>query len=312
MAKSWHSEVLQAYRSAPSNYGLVQMNAPWALDLHLGYKPTFLVVVSSDGCVLRMRDGSSRELKTGDIAILCGFEDAVLASEGDVEPIESEGLWLNRTRPKFVVMRNGESGGRTVIICRSVHLDNAFVRRLFESLPPIIHAEPSISTHAEWIKGTLKKISSEVSNLEQGSDVLVMHLADALVMEAVRTWVIRNPDMLNDGFATGMDRRIAHAVDLMHREPDRDWSVESLAKATGMSRSAFAGRFTKMVGRPAMRYLAQLRMSLALGKLTDGGESISTVSSHFGYSSEAAFSRAFRRYLGVPPSTVRSRKHTIE
>jgi AraC-like DNA-binding protein len=91
----------------------------------------------------------------------------------------------------------------------------------------------------------------------------------------------------------------------MHEEPERDWSLVSLATAAGMSRSIFAERFSEVVGESPMRYLTQLRMNLALTMLTGGEDNISVIAHRLGYASEAAFSRAFRRCMGVPPSSVR-------
>lgn len=254
---------------------------------------------------MRMQCGAEIALRTGDVAVLHRGREVLIADDQSIEPRSVETSQSDLAIPEMHVRRFGGGGNRTLIICRVVAFEHATAKRLLERLPPVIHIESSSVAHADWIKATLERIASEIDNKEQGGDILAMHLTDALVIEAVRSWLIRNPNILSGGLAPLADWRIARAVDLMHQKPESGWTLETLAKATGMSRSAFSERFGEVVGLPAMRYLTQLRMSLALAKLADSGESISAIAEHLGYSSEAAFCRAFRRYHGVPPSAIR-------
>src|SRR5262249_57392575 len=97
------------------------------------------------------------------------------------------------------------------------------------------------------------------------------------------------------------------ALAALHRSPARAWTLQSLARAVGLSRSALAERFTQFVGRPPMQYLTNWRMQLAANQLLSGTESIATIAERVGYESEAAFSRAFKKAVGVPPSEWRKR-----
>jgi AraC-like DNA-binding protein len=98
---------------------------------------------------------------------------------------------------------------------------------------------------------------------------------------------------------------VGKALAAIHREPEKDWSVASLAKEVGMSRSGFSARFTQLVGESAMRYLTQWRMQLARVQLQETSESLSVLADRLGYQSEAAFCRAFKRVFGVSPGSVR-------
>ena len=106
------------------------------------------------------------------------------------------------------------------------------------------------------------------------------------------------------------DRQIGRAILLIHRDPARAWTVASLASEAAMSRSAFAARFTELVGEPAMHYVARWRMHVALTWLKEDGAALAELASRLGYQSEAAFSRAFKRFLGVSPGAVRRRRET--
>jgi AraC-like DNA-binding protein len=96
-------------------------------------------------------------------------------------------------------------------------------------------------------------------------------------------------------------------MSLMHRQPERDWRVASLAREIGMSRSGFAARFTNLVGEPVLRYLTSLRMRLAHRELLLTTDSLAQIAERVGYHSEPAFNRAFKRVVGMPPGTVRKR-----
>ena len=106
------------------------------------------------------------------------------------------------------------------------------------------------------------------------------------------------------------DPQIGRALSLIHRQPARPWTVAALAGEVAMSRSAFAARFTELVGQPAMSYLTRWRMNLANDWLRQNNTTVGTVAAHLGYQSEAAFSRAFKRINGVPPATAQKRANT--
>ena len=91
----------------------------------------------------------------------------------------------------------------------------------------------------------------------------------------------------------------------MHRHPERDWRVESLAHEIGMSRSGFAARFTALVGEPVLQYLTGLRMQLARRELRETSDTLARIAERVGYQSEPAFNRAFKRVVGVPPGAIR-------
>jgi AraC-like DNA-binding protein len=101
------------------------------------------------------------------------------------------------------------------------------------------------------------------------------------------------------------DPRIGRAMSLVHRDPARPWSVASLARETAMSRSAFAARFTELVGEPVMQYVTRWRMQVALDWLRTDDVPVAALAARLGYESEAAFSRAFTRTVGISPGAVR-------
>ena len=135
---------------------------------------------------------------------------------------------------------------------------------------------------------------------------MITRLGDILVIQAIRCV---DRDRLRQrgpaGSARCRTRRSGSAIALIHRDPARAWTVASLADELAMSRSAFAARFTELVGEPAMQYVARWRMHLALSALNEEGATVAELADRLGYRSEAAFSRAFKRVIGIPPGAVK-------
>jgi AraC-like DNA-binding protein len=140
--------------------------------------------------------------------------------------------------------------------------------------------------------------------LRPGGETVVTRLADVLVIQAIRGWLEENQALQTGWLGALRDKQIGRALSLIHRKPERDWTLSSLGKEVGLSRSAFAKRFADLVGVPTKHYIAQCRMRLAHRQLQQRGIGISELAGKVGYRSEAAFSRAFKRHIGVSPSAV--------
>jgi AraC-like DNA-binding protein len=134
---------------------------------------------------------------------------------------------------------------------------------------------------------------------------VITRLADVLVIQAIRAWIEGDPAARTGWLGALRDRQVGRALTLIHRDPARAWTVAGLADEVAMSRSAFAARFTELVGEPPMHYVARWRMQMALTWLKDEGAALGELAYRLGYQSEAAFSRAFKRFMGVPPGAVR-------
>lgn len=153
-----------------------------------------------------------------------------------------------------------------------------------------------------WLQSTLRFIAREARELRPGGETVITHLADILIIQAIRSWLDSAPDADRGWLAALRDKHVGRALAAIHREPEKEWSVASLAKEVGMSRSGFSARFTNLVGDSAMRYLTQWRMQLARAQLQGTSDSLSVIADRLGYQS---FSRAFKRVFGVPPGSVR-------
>ena len=136
---------------------------------------------------------------------------------------------------------------------------------------------------------------------------MITRLSDVLVIHAIRGWIEHDPASQTGWLAALRDRQVGRALTLIHRDPAHPWTLGSLVSEAAMSRSAFAARFSSLVGVPAMQYVVRWRMHLAATWLRDDGVGLGELAGRLGYRSEAAFSRAFKRVVGTSPGTVRRR-----
>jgi AraC-like DNA-binding protein len=141
-----------------------------------------------------------------------------------------------------------------------------------------------------------------------GSDCIRLRIADLMFVEVVRRYLAALPAEQTGWLAALRDGIVGRALALLHGQPAHPWSLEELARRAAVSRSALAERFTHLVGQPPMQYLTRWRMQLAGRLLSDGGAKVSAVALAVGYDSEAAFSRAFKKAVGMAPAAWRKRQ----
>ena len=142
---------------------------------------------------------------------------------------------------------------------------------------------------------------SELREPQLGCTLIAEHLAQALLIEALRLHLAEHSPRSTGWLFALADQRMRAAIGAMHAEPGRKWTLAALAKVAGMSRSSFAVRFKDTVGEPAMDYLTRWRMMLASDRLANGATPIALVAPTVGYESESAFGAAFKRVMGCSP-----------
>jgi AraC-like DNA-binding protein len=158
---------------------------------------------------------------------------------------------------------------------------------------------------AEWIRSTFQYAAEEVAAGRPGSETVLAKLSELLFVEAVRRYAETLPDGRTGWLAGLRDIHVARALALLHRDIVRPWTVDELGREVGLSRSALADRFTRLIGVPPMHYIASWRIQVATQKLRNTSASLAQVADMVGYESEAAFSRAFKKAVGVAPATWR-------
>jgi AraC-like DNA-binding protein len=199
---------------------------------------------------------------------------------------------------------HGGGGERSHILCGFLGTETPN-DPLLRILPPVLKVDFAASAAANWIESSMTFAARELAAGRVGSPATLARLAELLFTEAVRRYLTSLPDE-QAGWCAGMrDPIVGRALALLHGRMKQRWTAEDLAREVGLSRSALGERFTRVMGEPPMRYLAQQRLQAAAQRLKTSNDSIARIAFQVGYESEAAFNRAFRREFGVPPAAWR-------
>jgi AraC-like DNA-binding protein len=244
-------------------------------------------------------------IQLGDLALVPHGEGHVLRSEPGAPAPAILDLEREAVSDRYEILRHGDGGAPTSLICGAVRFEHPAAGNLIEILPSTIHIEASSTPRLEWMQSVLRLIASEAAELRPGGEAVITRLGDILVIQAIRAWIESDPAARKGWLGALQDPQIGRAISHIHRDPARNWTVASLAHELAMSRSAFAARFTELVGEPVMSYVARWRMQVAVAALQDEGATVGQLADRLGYRSEAAFSRAFKRVVGVSPGAIR-------
>jgi AraC-like DNA-binding protein len=297
-------EALQFLRMSAVLYCQSEFTAPWGVALPPVERCMMFHVVTSGQCWLEVNDTEPTLLQAGDMALVPHGRGHRLLHEPGAATAKLFDLPRESVSERYEILRHGAGGAITTMLCGVVRFDNPAADQLIRLLPRTIRVDGWNSREMEWIGSTLRLVTAEARELRAGAETVLTRLADIFVIQAIRWWVAHEPSGTG-WIAAFRDKQIGSAVALIHRDPTRNWSVASLAAAVGMSRSAFAARFTQLVGEPAVHYATQCKMNAAHLLLKENNGSLAELSARLGYKSEAAFSRAFKRFTGVPPGAVR-------
>jgi AraC-like DNA-binding protein len=300
-------EALHFLRMNGAFYCRSELTAPWGLTLPPMPGYLWFHVVTSGRLWLENGEDDARWLQLGDLALVPHGEGHVLRSEPGAPAPGILELDREIVSDRYEILRHGEGGAPTTLVCGAVRFDHPAAGNLIEILPSTIQIEASRSPRLEWMQSMLRLMAAEAGELRPGGEAVISRLGDILVIQAIRAWMESDPAAQSGWLGALQDPQIGRAISLIHRDPARNWTVASLADELAMSRSAFAARFTELVGEPVMSYVARWRMHVAVAALKEEGATVGELADRLGYRSEAAFSRAFKRVIGVAPGAVRRR-----
>jgi AraC-like DNA-binding protein len=207
----------------------------------------------------------------------------------------------------FPSKRGGEVPPDTHLICGFFSCDARPFNPLLDSLPRFMRfsRDASQGSHS-LLNQFIQFATSEAGNKRAGSQSVLNRLSELMFVEVVRMYMDQLANN-NTGWLAGLrDPLVGRVLTLLHARPTHAWTVEELASQAAASRSALADRFTQMVGCPPVQYLTQWRMQIAAKRLADPNVKIAAVAHDVGYESEAAFSRAFKKFVGRSPSQWRT------
>ncbi|RDS83607.1 AraC family transcriptional regulator [Dyella monticola] len=241
-------------------------------------------------------------LRPGDFVLLPHADGYTIRSESSSKPRQcfEAAIDVSPSRNAQTFRWAMDDGTAGSFLAGSFYFDGAPLRSLLTGLPRLIHLTCDKVSEPAWLAAIAHFLEVESRSAGPGSSLMISRLIDLLVIRTLRMWVSRQGNRI--GWLSGLsDERVGRALNAMHREPYRAWTVAALAQTAMMSRSTFSNRFTAVVGLSPLRYLTRWRLTIAADLLRAGTLKVTEVARDVGYGSEAAFSRAFKEEFGYPP-----------
>lgn len=280
-----------------------EVTAPWGLAIPKIPGSMAIHIVNSGSFYLDIAGQPTLKVGAGSVVLVPHGTEHQLRSAPDVAATPLTDVPVQLITDRYERMTFGGGGDRTSISYCGVRYDPVAAQRLLQALPLVIHIDALAQEH-EWLLQTSRFITMEADATRPGSEAIVTRLADIVVVQVIRAW-FASAEGQHGWLAALRDRQIGKALVALHNAPSRDWSVAILASEVGMSRSALSARFSELVGQSAMQYLTEWRMQLAREELVETGQTVAALAEKYGYQSEAAFGRAFKRIFGIAPGSAR-------
>jgi AraC-like DNA-binding protein len=309
------SDVLRAVRLTGAVFFDVEAASPWVAETPPGRTIVGSIFPGSEhlmsyhvvtrgtawACV---RDRAPIRLSAGDVIVFPHGDAHAMSSEPGMR--EPPNLALFRLpkegRLPFELSMGGAGESPAHIVCGFFGCDARPFNPLLPALPRVIHLRDG----RDGAIGAFAAFAATESKARRpGGDCVLSHLSELMFVDVVRRYLESLPAERTDWLAALREPFVGRALAALHGQPQRAWTLDSLAREVGLSRSALAERFAEFVGRPPMQYLASWRMQLAANQLRTGNEAIAIIAERVGYESEAAFSRAFKKSVGLAPSAWR-------
>lgn len=312
------SEVLRVVRLSSAVFFNARFTAPWCFTsptaaavmhtLHPGAERLVVFHLLTEGqCQVQVEGIPPATLNAGDVILFPHGDAHLMASTLDVAPAGPTDLQtILRRKPRL--LQYGGGGEATHFVCGYLVCDPRLCRSILQALPPMLIVSLRTDGKKDWLEQSIHYAVAEAGSPRPGGEGVLSKLSEVLFVETLRRHITQLPAEQTGWLAGLRDRLVGKALALMHECPEHAWTLETLARAAGTSRSVLAERFSHFVGQSPMSYLTHWRMALAANLLRSSSMGLNQVAEEVGYNTDTAFSRAFRREFGMPPATWRRRQ----
>jgi AraC-like DNA-binding protein len=281
-----------------------ELGQPWNLALPQVPDAVFHYLRRGSATVA-FQEGRTLRMVDGDFVLLPGGEPHVLRSGRRTKSLTL--LDLDRQPAHLGVVRHGgEREPVSTLICGYFTMARPLRNNVLKLLPPVLHLRPE----HDWFETILQRMVAESAVQRPGQCAVLARITEVLFVEVLRSWVRTLGPGEGGWLGAIADPQIGKALQLIHEQPERPWTLSELGRSAGLGRSAFAARFAKLVGQPVHRYLVARRMDEAAIMLESGDDAIARIASRVGYATTTAFSKVFHQHYGFTPGLYRARHGT--
>ncbi len=318
------SDVLRSVRLTSALFFLWDVTWPFAMPIPAGRSFAAIVqpraqeiisyhIVTAGNCWAALIGGPPVPLEAGDILliphghayVIANSEQGCRRAQLDTDTALSFFRQMAAGELSFVVQDGGAEETATHFVCGFLGCDFRPFNPVLSELPPLVRVRAPAHAGPDALQVLIDYTLVEAREPRAGSECVLVRLSELLFVEVVRRYLAEDKNLGAGWLGALRDPVAGRALMALHRNPSAPWTLDSLAEETHVSRSRLAECFTRFVGEPPMKYLARWRMQLASGLLAEGSTKVAVVARNVGYESEAAFSRAFKRLVGVSPAQWR-------
>jgi AraC-like DNA-binding protein len=311
------SEVLKVVKLEGAIYYNAEFSAPWSFR-----SPPSKVVVpyfarggghviiyhllTEGRCFAGLEDGERIAISAGEIVIFPHGDAHIMCNGPAAETLDNERELHRILGQGLKLARAGGGGEVTRLVCGYMSCDPQLSSALLAGLPAVFKVPIRDDASGQWLENSIRFSVREADDARAGGEAVLSKLSEVLFVETIRRYIAQLPAEQTGWLAGARDPEVGKALALMHRSPANPWTIATLAREAGISRSVLAERFRHYLGEPPMSYLTRWRLQLGARMLKSSSRSVAEIAGEVGYESEAAFNRAFKRQFELPPARFRS------
>jgi AraC family transcriptional regulator, alkane utilization regulator len=298
------SELCKAWRIDGGVHFRCELGQPWGLRIERQCEGMFHWIECGDCWLETGGDTAPIALHAGDLVLLPHGHAHVLVDRPGRVPLPARCVVGERSAADRGPVVHGGAGARTDILCGWLRFDRDLAHPLLGALPTCVLMRAADIAGAPALAATLALMRRETGDPVPGGAAVLARLVEVMVIQVLR-WQMQSSRLPEGVLAALADRRLSTALQRLHREPERAWTIDLLARCAGCSRAVFALRFREHLGRTPLQYLTQWRMHRAEELLAHPALAVARVAASVGYASEASFGKAFKRHTGIAPGLYR-------
>jgi len=253
----------------------------------------------------RLIDGKRIALEAGDLVIFPHGDPHIIENGMPTRTVDMAKELARIVANGLNVSRLGGGGEVTRFICGFMACEPRLSQVFLSGLPPLFKVSIRNDAAGRWLENSIRFSVNEANASRAGGEAVLAKLSEVLFVEALRAYIAHLPAEQSGWLAGARDSEVGKTLAIMHRNPAHPWTIASLAKEAGVSRSVLAERFRHYLDEPPMAYLTRWRLQLGAQMLASTSYSVAQIAAEVGYESEAAFNRAFKREFTVPPARYR-------
>jgi AraC-like DNA-binding protein len=310
------SEVLKAIKLDAAFFYNAEFTAPWrvreprseVVAPHFAPPGGHVIIyhlLTEGRCVANIEGSKPVPIDSGDVVIF-PHGDAHILGNGSAKTLDVEPNLQEILAKGLKLARAGGGGEATKIICGYMSCDPQLSSALLAGLPPLLKVPIRDDAGGQWLENTIRFSVGQAGIPSLGGEAVLSKLSEVLFVETIRRYIAHLPPEETGWLAGARDPEVGRALALLHRAPERPWTIAMLATEVGISRSVLAERFRHYLNEPPMSYLTRWRLLLAARMLKSSSRGVGDIAADVGYESEAAFNRAFKRQFSIPPARFRN------